>query len=252
MDSATKLGRMQNFKIMTYNIHSGIGRDKRYQLDRIIRIIAEEDPDIVALQEVDKNLPRSNFDDQSKIIAEALDMHYHHCVNRYIGKGEYGITTLSRVPLKNPKRHELTFRRRLEPRGGLRTDLALNGSSLHIFNVHLGLRTRERQHQRRRLLSESILLDKSLEDPVIVLGDFNDRPIPVVHEKLRSHFIDTFNLMGRDPRATFRWGPLKFRLDHIYISPHLHPREAYVVKTPLTRIASDHLPVVAIICPNGR
>lgn len=235
-------------KIMTYNIHSGIGRDKRYRLDRIIKVLSEENPDVVALQEVDKNLSRSLYQDQSRIIAEALGMHYHHCVNHYFEDGEYGITTLSRFPITNRERHSLSYRERDEPRGSLRTDLHLESAArFHVFNTHLGLRTRERQHQRRRLLSESILLDNKLEDPVILLGDFNDRPISVVHQQLRSHFIDVFNLSGRDSRSTFRWGPVKFRLDHIYVSTHLKPLEAYVVKTPLTRIASDHLPLVAVV-----
>lgn len=238
----------QTIKTMTYNIHSGVGRDKQYRLDRIIKIIESENPDVVALQEVDNNLSRSHYQDQSRLIGEALGMHYHHCVNRFIENGEYGITTLSRFPISNQIRHNLSYRDRDEPRGSLRTDLHFEPDvRFHVFNIHLGLRTRERQHQRRRLLSESILLDNEMEDPVIVLGDFNDRPISVVHQQLQSHFIDAFSLMGQDTRSTFRWGPIRFRLDHIYVSKHLKPLEAYVVKTPLTRVASDHLPLVATV-----
>jgi endonuclease/exonuclease/phosphatase family metal-dependent hydrolase len=47
---------MRSFKIMTYNIHSGIGRDRRYRLDRIIEVIAGENPEVMTLQEVDNNL----------------------------------------------------------------------------------------------------------------------------------------------------------------------------------------------------
>lgn len=236
---------------MTYNIHSGFGRDKRYKLDRIIQVIQGENPDIVALQEVDYNLSRSNFQNQSKIIADELGMIYHHCVNRYIEDGEYGITTLSQFQMINTQRHDLSFRKRHEPRGSLRTDLLIDEElRLHVFNVHLGLRIRERQHQRRRLLSESILLDKNLQDPVLVLGDFNDRPISVIHERLRGHFSDACDLLGTDISATFRRGPIRFRLDHIYVSKHLTSLEAHVVDTPLAQMASDHLPVVAMVEAN--
>ena len=237
----------RTLKLMSYNIHSGIGRDKRYRLDRTLSVLEAEKPDILALQEVDRNLSRSNFDDQSQIIAKTLGMHYHHCVNQNIGDGEYGITTFSRFPILNRERHDLSVRSRIfGPRGTLRTDLQLDEATrLHVFNVHLGLRVRERYHQRRRLLSESILLDDALQDPLIVLGDFNDRPISVVHPKFREYFEDVSRINGRRTPATFTWGPLHFRLDYIYTSSQLTPLEAYVLKTPLTRSASDHLPMVA-------
>lgn len=239
---------MRKFKIMTYNIHSGIGRDRRYRLDRIIEVIAGENPEVVALQEVDNNLRRTKFDHQSKIIGNALGMDYHHCVNRYSEGGEFGITTLSRFPIHSRQRHDLSFRARMEPRGSLRTDLHGGDSiRLHIFNVHLGLNARERQHQRRRLLSASILLDQTLQDPIVVLGDFNDRVLSVVHPAFRKHFADTFSLAGRGDGATFVWGRIKLRLDHIYICQQLKALDAYVVRNPLSQVASDHLPLVAIV-----
>lgn len=241
--------KSQRLKIMTYNIHYGIGRDRCYRLDRVIDVIKSENPDIVALQEVDKNLPRSEFDDQPKIIADALNMHFHSCVNLCIGNGEFGLATLSRFPIQESQRHDLSFcprvKLRFRPRGTLRSDIVLKSSCLHLFNLHLGLGVRERVHQRRKLLSESILLDRRLKHPVAILGDFNDRPISVVHSGLRDHFSDAFKLSGGKDDATFYWGPLKLKLDHIYLSDQLRPVETYVVNTPLSRIASDHIPLIS-------
>ena len=75
---------MDTLKIITYNIHYGIGRDGKYNLDRIIKIIATQDPDVVALQEVHNNISRTRFHDQSKLTAEALSMNYYYCVSRFI------------------------------------------------------------------------------------------------------------------------------------------------------------------------
>lgn len=80
---------------------------------------------------------------------------------------------------------------------------------------------------------------------MIVLGDFNDRPISVVHPKFREYFEDVSRINGRRTPATFFWGPLRFRLDYIYTSAQINTIDAYVLKTPLTRSASDHLPMVA-------
>lgn len=238
-------------KIMTYNIHYGVGRDNRYRLNRIIDVIGNENPDVVALQEVDKNLSRTNFDDQPRIIAGALGMHFHHCVNRRMGKGEFGIATLSRFPIRENQRHDLSFRprlrlRRIEPRGTLHSNITLDSAHLHVFNVHLGLGIRERIYQRRRLLSKSILLNGTLQKPMVILGDFNDRPISVVSSPIEDYFHDAFRLSGCKDGATFRWGPIKLKLDRIYVNNQLHPVRAYISDTPLSRLASDHMPLIIV------
>ncbi len=242
---------MRYLKIMTYNIHYGVGRDNHYRLNRIIEVIKNEDPDVVALQEVDKKLPRTNFDDQPEIIADALGMHFHHCVNRRIGDGEFGIATLSRFPFQENQRHDLSFRtrfrlRHVEPRGALHSEIILNSAHLHMFNLHLGLGIRERIYQRRKLLSESILLNGSLQNPMVILGDFNDRPISVVNSPMQNYFHDVFKLSGCRDGATFRWGPIKLKLDRIYVSDRLRPVRAYISDTPLSRLASDHIPLITV------
>lgn len=236
---------------MTYNIHYGIGRDNYYRLDRIIDIIKSEDPDVVALQEVDKKLFRTNFDDQPRIIADALGMYFHHCVNRRIGDGEFGIATLSRFPIRENQRYDLSFHPRfslryVEPRGTLYSDIILDSTHLHVFNIHLGLGIRERIYQCRKLLSKSILLNGMPRDPTVILGDFNDRPISVVNSSIQNYFHDAFKLSGCRDGATFRWGPIKLKLDRIYVSDQIRPIRAYVSHTPLSRLASDHMPLIIV------
>ncbi len=58
---------------ITYNIHKGIGgRDRRYRLDRIIAVLEGLDADLACLQEVDRNVHRSRFDDQPALLAGAF------------------------------------------------------------------------------------------------------------------------------------------------------------------------------------
>jgi endonuclease/exonuclease/phosphatase family metal-dependent hydrolase len=235
-------------KFLTYNIHYGIGRDKRYRLDRIIKVIEKEDPDVVALQEVDNHMDRTRFDDQSRIISDSLGLYYHHCVNRRFGTGTFGITTMSKFPFSSARRLDLSYRFTFrEPRGALRADLVVgNSKRLHFFNIHLGLSARERHYQVNRLLSRSILFDGIAHGPVVASGDFNDRPIPVVHARFRKHFTDSLKSAKGANTSTFFLGPFGFRLDYIYFDKGLKPITAYVVRNQLTRVASDHLPVVAL------
>ena len=58
-------------RLLTYNIHKGIGgRDRLYRLRRIIEVIENENPDLLCLQEVDRGVPRSRLHDQPKLLSE--------------------------------------------------------------------------------------------------------------------------------------------------------------------------------------
>jgi endonuclease/exonuclease/phosphatase family metal-dependent hydrolase len=50
---------------------------------------------------------------------------------------------------------------------------------------------------------------------------------------------------GHRPLATFSSLQPLVRLDHIFTSPHFERESAHVVRNDLTRVASDHLPLVA-------
>jgi len=233
---------------MTYNIHYGIGRDGQYNIDRIIEVIAAEDPDVVTLQEVDNKAVRTRGDNQPRLIAEALGMDYYYCVNRFIGDGEFGIATLSRFPFTHMERFDLSYRRRLEPRGTLRTDIQLDQeNNFHVFNVHFGLRPWERRFQRQCLFSDEILLHETVRYPVIVMGDFNDQIMSVVHRAFRRYLVDSSANLKVSKESTFYWGPFGLHLDYIYIDKSLRAVDSYTLKSPLASQASDHIPVITRI-----
>lgn len=238
----------RQIRLMTYNIHNGIGADRRYDLRRIEEVIRLEAPDIVALQEVDCGMARSHNDDQTRLLGERLGMYHDHCVTMKSGHGGFGNTVLSRYPLLRNRRYNLTHPAGREPRYCLRVDLDLGeGAVLHVFNCHLGLATRERHWQQRQMLSDAILLSRDIEHPVILMGDFNDRPLQVVHQRLRQYFKDAFRSTGRRFGATFKLGWLRWRLDHIYISPEVRVWDSWVRKAPPADVASDHRPLLALV-----
>ncbi len=239
---------MDYIKVMSYNIHSGIGRDGKYSLERIRDVILSEDPDVIALQEVDVGLKKSRFDDQPAWLSNELRYYSYFCLTRVTEGGTYGILTLSRFPIIEKAKYDLSFRTDIEPRGISRIDAEIDlHGFMHVYNIHLGLRVRERNYQRRVMLSESLLLDQNRKDPKIIMGDFNDRIISVVHGKLRQHFTDIFNFLQVKRRSTFKWKKITLRLDHIYVSEHFQPVDAYVVKSKLAHQASDHYPLVGVL-----
>jgi endonuclease/exonuclease/phosphatase family metal-dependent hydrolase len=233
---------------MTYNIHSGVGVDKRYDLGRIRRVLNEERPDIAALQELECSSRRTSFDDQSNLLAGDLAFTSSYCPTRTAGQGSFGIGVLSAFRVLHQQHYDLSYEARREPRYCQRVDFEVEaGAVLHVFNCHLGLGARERAFQRKRMVSDAILLSTELRQPVVVMGDFNDRPIPVVHRTLRKHFTDAFTAAGKRWGPTFKLGPLPFRLDHIYLSRGIRVLDCRVRNDELTRVASDHRPVIASV-----
>jgi endonuclease/exonuclease/phosphatase family metal-dependent hydrolase len=161
-------------------------------------------------------------------------------------QGAFGMAVLSPFQVLRHEQYELSHWPRREPRYCQRVDLQIApGAVLHVFNCHLGLVVRERAVQRNRMLSDAILLSEELHHPVLLMGDFNDSPISVVHRSLRKHFTDAFSVAGKGCGTTFKAGPLPLRLDHIYCSRGIRVLDCRVGSDEVTRLASDHRPVIA-------
>lgn len=237
-------------RIMTYNVHGCVGCDRRLDHARIAEVIAAEDPDIVALQELDVSRERSGRAHQARLIAEQLDMRFHfHPAHRIKEEEEYGDAILARWPLVLRKAAELpTVKERLafEPRGALWASIEVDGAEIQVINTHLGLSNNERKAQVEALMSHEWIRHPACTTPSVLCGDFNALPGSKVYQRACHVLSDTQRLgAGSRPRATFpsRW-PL-LRLDYIFASAGLKCLQTRVVSTPLARVASDHLPLVA-------
>ena len=234
-----------HLKVMSYNVHSCGGMDGRISPRRIARIIAQQAPDIVALQELDCGRARSRGEDQANMIAELLEYHVVFCPTVTAGSERYGHAVLSRWPLETVKVAELPSRVGgiwPEKRGAVWTRLRFHGSPLHVVATHLGLSPGERRMQMQALLGPDWLGPHLDEEPVILCGDFNCRPGGATHRlataKLRD-VVESGNL------RTFSSSRPLVRLDHIFVSRHFAVENVRVVQNVLTRTASDHLPLLA-------
>lgn len=233
-------------RVASYNIHKCRGMDRRTNPERIAKIIAELNADVIAIQEVlDVRGGPPEFD-QARFITADLGT-YRQCFgeNRTLHDGRYGNMTLSRFPFQVCQNYELTWRRR-ERRGCLRTDLLLPGNTLlHVFNVHLGTGFVERRHQARMLLSDDLLNHIELVGPRIVVGDFNEWTRGLASRLMGKAFEPvkpkTFLRHGRTYPGLF---PI-LHLDHFYYDKDLVLRSFRVHRNRKTLAASDHLPLVA-------
>ena len=239
-------------RILTYNVHGCRGVDGKLDVGRVSEVIAQSRPDIVALQELDVGRRRSGRVDQAHAIAERLGMAFHFNAAFNVEEEQYGDAILSALPIHVVKSGGLPTHPRvrgLERRGALWVEVTTQGSKpLQIITTHLGLVPYEQRLQAEHLLGLEWLGHPRCSDPVILLGDFNATPRYVAYKRLAASLRDARRVAGvRGGALTF---PSRFpmiRIDHMFVSGSIEVRNVHAPDGALTKIASDHLPLVADI-----
>lgn len=231
-------------RLLSYNIHKGIGgRDRRYRLERVIEVIEEQNPDILCLQEVDRNVRRSRFHNQPKLLAEyfnANDLLYQ--LNVRLKSGGYGNLILSRWPFETRHQVSLRLNHRKKPRGAQLATVETPEGMLHLVNWHLGLAERERQWQVQHLLGHR-LFREAAELPTFIVGDFNDWRNTLSRGAFRHHGFEQVTA----PPSRFRSFPAYWpvgSLDKGFCRGAFTIRHVHVIRSRTAKMASDHLPLV--------
>lgn len=218
-------------RLMSWNIHGGIGPDRRFDLARIAALIARHKPDIVALQEIDtrgrdvdclaplKGLRAGYFAEARTITAP---------------DGHYGHALFSRWETADVELHDLSMRWR-EPRFAISTRLDTPAGWLGIVSVHLGLTLGERMKQVRTLTR---LGARGRGEPMLMMGDFNDW---ASFGEVRRGLAEVFPWHSR--LRTFPAHRPMLRLDRLYCNHGVSVLACFTDAEAAG--ASDHLPVIA-------
>ena len=229
-------------RVATYNVHACIGRDGRHDPERVASVIQELNADIVALQEF--TYPASvALETRTPFFITTLDSYQcalgptRHRMRQTVTEC-FGNALLTRHPIVEVHRIDLSMKQR-EARGALAATIDVGGTMLHVLATHLGLRVHERRFQVQQIVN---YLDSVRDTLVVVLGDFNDW----LPGRSAAHVLD--HRLGRPPRpATFPVAWPVVALDRIWVHPKSAMRRISAHATPNSRLASDHLPVVAEI-----
>jgi endonuclease/exonuclease/phosphatase family metal-dependent hydrolase len=229
---------MPTLHLACYNIHQGVGVDGRYDLGRIGRVIRAMAPDFIGLQEVTCRGSGSGPPSQLERLARETGLTAIGGPTMTRENAEYGNGLLTSCAVREVRRIDLSFHRR-EPRGALDVDLAVAGKTARIVVTHFGLRPVERRFQVRRLIESLGVLSA---DTVVVMGDLNEwflfgRPLRWLHR----HFGKI-----RTP-ATFPAPRPFLALARIFVSPRHQLLTLKRVRTAESRVASDHLPLQALV-----
>ncbi len=237
--------------VLTFNIQIGMGMDKKTDLERTAAVIKAVNPDLVALQEVDRKARRSGGVDQAVELARASGMHLifgKASVREGIDEdgGDYGVAILSRFPLKRSKNHQLPYTRGFELRTALEVEFdwpLKSGKKLPVrfIDTHFDNASEPDRIASAKLVNQLIRANQSI--PTILGGDLNSRPDSKPMQILR----EQFTVAGSSTEMpTFPARNPNRQVDYVLYTPSTSWRvvEAVVVDAP---DASDHCPLKVVL-----
>ncbi|MCL6522243.1 MAG: endonuclease/exonuclease/phosphatase family protein [Firmicutes bacterium] len=249
-------------RVLTWNIHSAVGRDGRLDLERVARLLRAARPDLAALTEVSRCWPGRGRVDQARRLAE-LAAFPHRLFAPAFRRGwvAFGNALLSPHPLRPvaavtlpPARRSLALlglEHRPEPRLLLcaRLEWRYGGRgrllTVPVAVTHLGLSARERAAQVRAVAAR---LERA--GPLAVLaGDLNAPLEAPELAPLRRRLTDTG--AGDAAAPTYPSDRPAVRIDYVLAGLAWRVREAGVWRDPAGEVslASDHLPWLAVLEP---
>lgn len=231
----------KTIRVMTYNIHVGVGMDKKLDLQRIADVINRERPDLVGLQEVDRGVERTERRDEIVELATLTRMKYAFAHNLNYQGGQYGVAILSRYPIGAIDHRMFLNKRETERRGMIRIEVKIEGKAIHFLTTHL-----DYQFSDGRLFEAEQLLAKirDIKGTLIVVGDFNEEPGGTTYKLMSTKFEDAWSANREDhPGFSYPADKPTKRIDYIFFrsSDGVKAKRSWVVET----LASDHIPVVA-------
>jgi endonuclease/exonuclease/phosphatase family metal-dependent hydrolase len=237
------------FRILTYNVHRWLGTDRKISPTRIAEVIAACEADIVALQEVRVGRTKAGEIDQAATVADKLgmDLHFQPTI-RILGE-QYGIAVLTKHPaylVKSGRLPTQSTKPSFEKRSALWVCTEIDGHKVNVINAHLSLRSGERRAQASALMGPDWMSHPECADPAILLGDFNAPPYSRSYRMIANRLRDAQLSNSRgEPQPTFHTRAPVLRLDHVFVTKSVEVMNAAPVRNTLTRVASDHFPLLA-------
>lgn len=228
-----------SLRVISYNIHSGVGIDNVFDYGRIGDFLAKQKADIVCLQEMDLRDP--TLDKAAQIAKLKADYFTDFIASPavFTETGWYGNAILSRFKHSSKRSVDISVKTR-QPRNIQDVLFDIDGHKLRILNTHKGLKQYERCAQFVQLEAVVDELMATDSTPFLVAGDFNEwqffpRSLRAINKKLRAVPLG----------ATFPNKLPLFKLDKFWCQPHQLVNSAKILKTPETRVFSDHFPIQA-------
>lgn len=231
-------------RVLTYNIHHGEGMDGKIDLERIAAVIRQAEPDLVALQEVDRGVKRSDRVDQPARLAELTGMKAVFERNIEYQGGDYGNAVLSRLPIVRHRNHFLPQSVPDEQRGMLEVHVNAGGRPLMFLATHLSYHPSDAERMASVIMIRSFL-EQEPDVPTVLAGDMNALPDSRVVVAMTEFLVDTY-VADSEAAFTFPADKPDRRIDYI-LHNRGHGWRSVEYRVLPESIASDHRPVLAVL-----
>lgn len=226
-------------KVASYNIHKGIGLDRRRDPERVIQVLREIDADVIALQEADRRFGTRQSVLPAHLIEEHSDWRAVGLGMRAMSMGWHGNVILIRKAARivDCARIHLPS---LEPRGAVMADVQLRDETMRVVGMHLDLSGLWRRRQAAAIMAH--VECRSHHHPTVLMGDLNE------WSSVAGCLRDFGRLYRMAPTGpSFHSRRPVGRLDRIMVSRDLRVTNCGVHASLAARQASDHLPIWACI-----
>ncbi len=230
-------------RVLTYNIHHGEGTDGKLDLERIAKVIREAKPDVVALQEVDRNTTRTKKVDQAAELGKLTKMQVAFGRAIDLQGGEYGQAILSRVELTSVKVHPLPAKQGQETRIVLEAHLDLGEGfpALTVLGTHFQHDNAATREEQAGKVNE---LFGRLAGPTLLAGDLNATPDSPPLKALGQRWAVA--TMFGEKFITIPSDVPKQQIDFVLFRP-ANRFKVVEMKVIEEKVASDHRPVLAVL-----
>ncbi|MGJ8536326.1 MAG: endonuclease/exonuclease/phosphatase family protein [Parasphingopyxis sp.] len=232
---------LKTVKVASYNMHKGIGADRRRNPERIVKVLNGLNADIVALQEADRRFGRRSAAIPPLLLEQNSDYRPIPLDVQIDSMGWHGNAILARKSA-TIHMHDVVHIPYLEPRGAVMAQIEISGITLCVFGMHLDLSGLWRRKQAQAVLK--LAEEHGADMPTVLMGDLNEWSAAsgCLRDFGRAY---TFADCGR----SFHARRPTARLDRIMHCSRLRVIESGVDRSAIARKASDHLPVWARIAP---
>lgn len=228
--------------VMSYNIHYGIGMDEKFDLQRIAKIISDEQPDIVGLQEIGDSTMAAELGRLT-----GMKSVFGQSLGRANG---YGDAILSKHPFDWVGNYSIPSASSSRYQA-MAVDVDLSsiygkGTQIRFINTHFDW-LKSIGSQEARLATVDVIERAFFEDeklPSILTGDLNAQPNSEPLKKLKKK--GWVNKEGGKELFTIPVVNPNRQIDYVLT----RPKQSWSipkVKVIDEKVASDHLPVVAIL-----
>ncbi|MCM8542230.1 MAG: endonuclease/exonuclease/phosphatase family protein [Lentisphaeraceae bacterium] len=257
--SDSKLEKTQ-LRVLSFNILGGRNVDGKRDVERLAKVIKALNPDIVAMQEVDKGTGRIQGRDITAELAKLTGMYHAYGKAMNYDGGEYGEALLSKYPIKKVKNYILPAEKNAEPRAALTVVVNLPGSDQEYLFIATHLDHLSKETNRLMQAREINRIARQTKMPYIIAGDLNAEPESETIKLLSKTFtftpkalhLPTYN--SDQPTVKIDWiGSDKsgnWKLKESFTADKL--KGAPEDWLELLKVSSDHLPLLNVYEFDGK